>query len=693
MNKAILPALLVSAFSFSTMAAEPAAVKPAPQKTVPPAVKDVAIKTGDFSTTTKPGKDFYEYVNAKWTKANPIPGDKAGFGMFEKLDEESRIVIKRILENAANLKIKTPKGSNLQILGDFYRSAMDTAAINKAGVQPLQAWFEDIQNATTPQAFAKDMAKLQLRNINTPIGYYVEVDAKNSTRYVMYISQGGLGLPDRDFYFRTDEKSKKTLEAYKGYMKTIIGLAKLDKTVPAEQQAENIMEVETAIAKASLSKVELRDPEKNYNLYTIDRLKSEFKNFDWDAFFGEMKAAPKEIIVGQPSFMHALDSLFVAIPHDKWVSYQQFHLINSNAKYLNSEIVQARFDFFGKTLSGIQTMEPRWKRVSRISEDLLRDLIGQEYVKTKFSPLAKKRALDLVENIRAALAERIQKLEWMGAETKAKALEKLAKIDVKIGYPDKWWTYENTDVSNQPYVLNVLNCSYAENLRVLERMKKDKIDRTEWLMGPQTVNAYYNPLINEIVFPAAILQPPFFYAKGDDAVNYGGIGMVIGHEITHGFDDEGSQYDAEGNLKNWWTPEDKKRYEALTDKFVAQYSKYSPFPEDSIYVNGELTLGENIADLGGMIISLNALKKAIGNTTPLISGLTPEQRYFINYAIIWRSNMRPESMRMQMLSDPHSPAKYRVNGVLSNLPEFHKAFNVKPGDAMYNPEEERSKMW
>ncbi|MFN8237121.1 MAG: M13 family metallopeptidase [Chitinophagales bacterium] len=611
MNKTIFPALLVSAFSFSAMAAEPAAVKTSPQKTVTKAVKDVAIKTSDFSATTKPTKDFYDYVNEKWIKSNPIPNDKAGFGMFEKLDEESRIVIKRILENAANLKIKAPKGSNLQILGDFYRSAMDTAAIDKAGVQPLQGWLEDIQNATTPQAFAKDMAKLQLRNINTPIGYYVEVDAKNSTRYVMYISQGGLGLPDRDFYFRTDEKSKKNLEAYKGYIKSIMTLAKLDKTVPADQLAEQVLEVEMAIAKASLSKLELRDPEKNYNLYTIDRLKSEFKNFDWDAFFGEMNAAPKEIIVGQPTFMHALDSLLVALPLDKWVSYQQFHLINSNAKYLNSEIVQARFDFFGKTLGGVKTMEPRWKRVSRISEDLLRDLIGQEYVKTKFSPLAKKRAIDLVENIRASLAERINNLEWMGAETKAKALEKLQKIDVKIGYPDKWWTYEKTDVSNQPYVLNVLNCSYAENLRVLERMKKDKIDRTEWLMGPQTVNAYYNPLINEIVFPAAILQPPFFYANGDDAVNYGGIGMVIGHEITHGFDDEGCQYDAEGNLKNWWTPEDKKRYEALTDKFVAQYSKYSPFPEDNIYVNGALTLGENIADLGGMMIGFNALKKAL----------------------------------------------------------------------------------
>ncbi|CAF3418489.1 unnamed protein product [Rotaria sp. Silwood2] len=357
-------------------------------------------------------------------------------------------------------------------------------------------------------------------------------------------------------------------------------------------------------------------------------------------------------------------------------------------------MVNARFNFFGKTLSGIQQIEPRWKRIATVSEQYLRDLIGQEYVKTNFSPNAKKRAIDLVDNIKASLKDRITGLTWMGAETKAKALDKLAKIDVKIGYPDKWWTYENTDVSNQPHILNVLNCAYAENLRVLAKLNKDKIDRTEWGMAPQTVNAYYNPLINEIVFPAAILQPPFFYAAGDDGVNYGGIGMVIGHEITHGFDDEGSQYDAEGNLKNWWTDADKKNYEEMTGKFVKQYSGYTLFPGDSLHVNGELTLGENIADLGGMIISFNALKKAISTKKPtLINGLTPEQRFFINYAIIWRENMRPENMRMQTLSDPHSLSNFRVNGVLSNLPEFFKAFGVKPTDKMYNKEETRAKMW
>lgn len=691
-NNAILPVLILSV-SFTAQSAAPTTAKPAPAKNNPKAVKEVAIRKSDFSTTIQPGKDFYDHVNDKWSKANPIPSDKSRYGMFDVLDEQSRIVVKKILENAANQKIKAPKGSNLQILGDFYRNAMDTVTINKVGVEPLKPWFTEIENAATPSELSKILSRLGMRNINSPLGYSVEVDAKNTTRYITYIGQGGLGLPDRDFYFRKDEKSLKNLEAYREYIKTLFQLAGLDKTVSAKEQMENVLEMETLLAGASLSRVELRDPEKNYNLYTIDKLKEDYKHIDWDAFFTEMKVSPHEIVVGQPGFFVSLDSMFANVPHDKWVSYIQFQLLNSTAKYLNDAIVNARFDFYGKALSGIKTLEPRWKRVARVSEDNLRDLIGQEYVKTNFSPYAKKRSLDLVDNIKASLKERISNLSWMGAETKAKALEKLAKIDVKIGYPDKWWTYENTDVSNQPFVLNVLNCAYAENLRVLARLKKDKIDRTEWGMGPQTVNAYYNPLINEIVFPAAILQPPFFYAKGDDAVNYGGIGMVIGHEITHGFDDEGSQFDAEGNLKNWWTEEDKKSYQALTDKFVKQYNSYLIFPGDSLHINGELTLGENIADLGGMIISLNALKKATGTKNTLISGLTPEQRFFINYAIIWRENMRPESMRMQTLSDPHSLPKYRVNGVLSNLPDFHKAFNVKPGDGMYINEADRAKMW
>lgn len=657
-------------------------------------MKDPAIKINELSTTIKPTEDFYEYVNQRWSKAHPIPADKANYSMFDKLDEQSRLVVKRILENAANQKTKPAKGSNLQLLGDFYKSAMDTITINKVGITPLQNWFTDIEKANTPSALTKIFSRLGMRDISNPLGYYVDVDAKNTTRYIVYIGQGGLGLPDKDFYFRKDEKSQKHLEEYKAYIKNIFELSGVNKSVSAEKNMQNVLEIENLLAAASMSRVELRDPEKNYNLFTIEKLKSEYKNIDWDAFFAEMKVSPKEIVIGQPAFYTTVDSMMAKIPHDKWVSYTDFQLLNNTAKYLSQPLTDARFNFYGKILSGVKVMEPRWKRVTNVAEQYLRDLIGQEYVKTNFSPRAKKRALELVENIRAVLKERINNLTWMSAETKTKAQEKLSKISVKVGYPDKWWTYENTNISDQPYVSNVLNGAYAENLRILERLNKDKIDRTEWGMGPQTVNAYYNPLINEIVFPAAILQPPFFYEKADDAVNYGGIGMVIGHEITHGFDDQGSQFDAEGNLKNWWTPEDKKNYEALTGKFVKMYNTFRPFDNDSLHVNGELTLGENIADLGGMIISYNALQKAlVGKKDTLISGFTPAQRFFMNYAIIWRTNMRPESMRMQILSNEHSPAKFRVNGVLSNLPAFYKAFNVKPTDKMYIKEEEREKMW
>ncbi|MCB0506692.1 MAG: M13 family metallopeptidase [Bacteroidetes bacterium] len=652
------------------------------------------IDTSDFSSTILPSDDFFEYVNQKWINAHPIPADKAAIGMFDILDEDSRNVVKKILENAANLKIKAPEGSNLQKLGDFYRSAMDTVMIENAGVQPLQSWLNEIDAAKTPKEIIRVMARLQLRNINTPIGYYVDVDAKNTTRYIMNVGQGGLGLPDKDFYFRTDEKSKKLVEAYKKYIQTIVHLAHLDTQTSDSSLAQQIFDVELALADASFSRVELRDPEKNYNLFTFEKLQSTYKNIDWSVFFGEMKVAPKEIVVGQPSFFQKYDSLLLAIPHEKWAIYQKYQLVSSLANSLNNDILDAKFDFFGRTMSGVETMEPRWKRITRSAEHNLRDLIGQEYVKVKFSANAKQRALELVNNIKASLKERILNLSWMGDSTKTKAVEKLGKIDVKIGYPNKWYTYENYDIKYQPYVLNILNCSYGDNLRVLAKLDNDTIDRTEWGMGPQTVNAYYNPLKNEIVFPAAILQPPFFYENGDDAVNYGGIGMVIGHEITHGFDDQGSQFDADGNLKNWWTADDRKQYEAMTKKFVDEYNSFKPFAGDSLHVNGELTLGENIADLGGMVISFNALQKALENKKmEKISGLTPEQRFFINFAIIWRTNFRPEALRMQILSNEHSPAKYRVNGVLKNLPIFYHAFDVKAGDNMFTNEAERAVMW
>ncbi len=657
-------------------------------KTIKPPKPPKPINTTDFDPAIKPGNDFFEYINSKWVKSNPIPGDKADWGAFDILQEESTTAVKHILETAAKNKTAV-KGSNAQFLGDFYRSAMDTNTINKVGAHPLDGYATQIKNATTKEQIGTMLATLQTRDIKTPFGFYVEQDAKNTTRYILYFVQDGLGLPDRDYYFRNDAHSLEVIDAYKKFVSNTF---KLTGSANPDEKMQDVWDIETILAKASMTRVELRDPEKSYNLFTVDQLKKTYTNIDWDAFFKVLNTKPfNEVVVSQPDFLRVYDSILPVIPHYKWVSYQYFHLINSNARYLSSDLVNNRFDFFGRVLSGTNIIEDRWKRVSHVADTYLRDLVGQEYVKTNFSPNAKSRALELVENLRATLSERINKLTWMGDSTKAKAQEKLARIQVKVGYPDKWREYNGLDVKNQAYVLNVLACTEKENRRVLERIGAP-IDRTEWGMGPQQVNAYYNPLLNEIVFPAAILQPPFFYEFGDDAVNYGGIGMVIGHEITHGFDDEGSQFDADGNLQSWWTETDRKNYEAMTQRFVKQYNSYKPI--DTLSINGELTLGENIADLGGMIITYNAMQKALAKKkVGLIDGLTPEQRLFINYAIIWRSNIRPEYLKQLIYTNPHSPAKFRVNGVLSMFPEFYKAFGVTPENNMFVKEEDMSKMW
>jgi putative endopeptidase len=512
---------------------------------------------------------------------------------------------------------------------------------------------------------------------------------KTQKKYITYITQSGLGMPDKDYYLRTDEKSEKLKTAYKNYIQKIFELGGKNNI---KQCVQDVWETELLLANASMSRVEQRDPIKTYNKFTIKELKNQYKNIDWDIMFNAMQF-PKidEIIVEQVDYLKTYDSLLQVIPQTQWQNYLYFQLVNSLSRYLSSNYVNARFDFYGKVLSGQVAMEPRWKRISNIANNYLRDVIGQEYVKENFSVSAKNRSLELIKNIKAALKDRIDQLTWMSPDTKLKAIEKLNKINTKIGYPEKWRSYEGLDIRKQAFVLNILNAIELENKRVIQQLGKP-IDKTEWHMGPQTVNAYYNPLMNEIVFPAAILQAPFFYENADDAVNYGGIGMVIGHEITHGFDDQGAQFDANGNLNNWWTEEDAKNYKKLTEVFVSQYSNY--YPIDSIPINGELTLGENIADLGGMIIALNALNKSLENKKmSLIDGLTPEQRFFLNYAIIWRDNTRPEALKQQLYTNEHTPAKYRVNVVLTNLQEFYDAFKVTPNHKMYIKEAERATMW
>lgn len=651
--------------------------------------KTESIDVSLLDSTIAPGDDFFDYVNKKWIEKNPIPASKNGWGMFSILQENSSNILKDIQEKAS--KANAEVGSNTQIIGDFYASGMDSVGIDKAGLEPLKGMIDEIESLSSTEAIASFYGKVTKNGGTSPIGFFVEQDFKNTTQYIGFLYQSGLGLPDRDYYFRNDDKSKADREAYKSYLKQIFTLSGSDEET-ASKQAANVFDIEVQLAKASMTLVEQRDPYAVYNKMSLTDLKKMSSNFNWDIYFKELGAPEMDsLVVGMPNFIKVWNGMLKKTDITKWKDYLKFHLINSFSNQLSADFEKASFDFYDKKLSGIETQEPRWKRITYLADDLLRDAIGQEYVKVAFDEQSKKKALELVENLRNALSERIKGLTWMGDSTKQRAQEKLQKIMVKIGYPDKWRSYEGIGIKKQHYVLNVMAATSFDFQRMLNKLGKP-IDRTEWGMGPQTINAYYNPLLNEIVFPAAILQPPFFDADADDAVNYGGIGMVIGHELTHGFDDQGSQFDANGNLTNWWTDKDRQNFINLSKRFVEQYNGFVAI--DSIHVNGELTLGENIADLGGMIIAYTAYKNATANKKDeMIGGLNADQRFFINFAQIWRTHYRKDEVIQRLYTDPHSPPKARVIMVLSNFPEFYKAFNVTETNKMYIPEEKRCIMW
>lgn len=655
------------------------------EKNTPP-----AIVTADLDSSFKAADHFFEFVNEKWIKTNPIPGTESSWGSFNILRENSKKVLREILEKAANDK-KREKGSNTQLLGDFYGTGMDSVAIDKAGVTPLKPFIDEINALNSEESIAKFYATQMKMGTAIPFAFYVDQDFKNTTRYILYVYQSGLGLPEKEYYFKKEAEFVKIRDAYKTHIQQTLELSGITKE-EAAKQAQQIYAIEEKLAAVSMGNVESRDPYKTYNLFTYADFKTKFKGFDWDSF---MKAAgikaPEELVVSMPGFMEGWSKLLKQFKPEEWKAYYTFHLINSHAEYLGSALEKQHFEFYNKTLEGKKEQEPRWKKITTMADYLLRDALGQEYVKVAFDEKAKARADELIKNLRVSLGERINLLSWMGAETKKKAIEKLNKMMVKIGYPDQWRSYKGLEIKNQPFVLNVMAASAFEYSRILDKLGKS-IDRAEWQMGPQTVNAYYNPLLNEIVFPAAILQPPFFYADADDAVNYGGIGMVIGHELTHGFDDQGRQFDADGNLKDWWTEEDGTNFKKLADKFVVQYNAY--YPLDSLHVNGELTLGENIADLGGIIIAFSAFKNTKqGKSGEKINGLTPDQRFFISFAQIWRGHSTKEALRNQILTDPHSPRKYRIIGPLSNFQPFYDAFGVQEGNQLFTPTDNRSLMW
>jgi len=655
------------------------------------AVKNTGIEIKNIDSTVKPTDDFYQFVNGNWIKNNPIPETESRWGSFNELEIQNKNKLRTILEEASSDKSAKP-GSNTQKIGDFYAAAMDSVKLNKDGVAPLKDEFTRIDNIKNNEDLIKAVAHLHTVGVGPMFNGFIGQDPKNSTAYITQLYQGGLSLPDRDYYLNSDQRTVGIQTAYIAHIQKMFELLG-DKPEAAAKEAKTVFEIEKGLAKASMTKVEQRDPEKQYNKKSAQELASFTPNINWNLYFAELGLKNVDnVVVGQPLFYKALDGAMKSVSISDWKTYLRWNLIDATASKLSDDLVNEHFAFYGKTLVGIPALKPRWKRALEATDASLGDALGQVFVEKYFTEASKKRVGEMVDNLIAAYRVRIDSRDWMSAETKKAANQKLDKVMKKIGYPDKWKDYSSLEITRDAYVQNFLRANkYAFN-EMANKLGKP-IDRTEWGMTPPTINAYYNPSMNEIVFPAGIMQPIFFNPDADDAVNYGIMGAVIGHELTHGFDDEGSQYDADGNLKNWWTETDKANFKKKTDMIVKQFNDYVAI--DSMHVNGELTLGENIADLGGLTISYYAFKKSLeGKPAPeKIDGFTAEQRFFLAWAQGWRGSMRPEFLKNLIQTNPHSPGNFRGNGPLTNMQEFYDAFGVKEGDKMYRPKEERAEIW
>ena len=644
----------------------------------------------NMDTSVKPGDNFYRYVNGGWIKAHPVPPEYSQYGAFTVLYEQNQKKLKSLIDEISNKK-DAKKKTAAQRIRDFYNSGMDTVTINKKGVSPLNKYFNDINNLKSKDDVVKYTAYLHRKGIYPLFYFFVEADQRNSSMNIANLYQGGLGLPDVDYYTNDNDATKRLRKAYTDNIKKILMLKGEDEKT-AGKHAQNILNLETKLAKTSFTRVEQRDPLRNYNKMPLKELEKLSPDINWNEYFKTLGAAdPGEINVGQKKFFKGIGDILNETDMDTWKAYLTWNVLNATAPYLSDDFVNQNFDFYGKTLSGTQKLQPRWKRVLNTVSGNLGEDLGKLYVEKYFPASSKERMVKLVNNLRTAFGQRIEKLDWMSDETKKKALEKLDAITVKIGYPDKWKDYTPLIISPDDYLGNVISSSEFEFNRNLKKLGKP-VDKTEWGMTPQTVNAYYNPSNNEIVFPAAILQPPFFNPDADDAVNYGAIGVVIGHEMTHGFDDQGRMYDKDGNLNDWWTKEDAEKFKKKTKKLVDLYDNYVVL--DSLHVNGKLTLGENIADLGGLNISHQAYINSLNGKTPQpVDGFTPEQRFYMGYAQVWRQSIRPEELKRRLKVDVHSPGEARVNIPPFNIDSFIKAFDIKPGDKLFIPKEKRAYIW
>ncbi|HWJ92072.1 MAG TPA: M13 family metallopeptidase [Flavisolibacter sp.] len=646
------------------------------------------IDKANMDLSVRPGDNFYLYANGNWIRNNPVPGSKTRWGSFDALREESS---KRLRELLSDASARTGTSAAMQKIGDYYASGMDSAAIEQLGYQPIIADLKRMDAITDVNGFLNELAYDRTQGVGSALfGFSIQPDRKNVSVYMPALSQGGTTLPDRDYYLKNDARSISIRNAYQQHLEKMFGFIG-DDAAASKAHANAVMRIETALAKAQMSRVEMRDPYKTYNKFSVKEFSAATPSVDWTMVLDKLRLKGADtVVVNNPQFFKTVDILLTALPVEDWKTYLKWHLLNSASDFLSSNFVNENFSF-NQVLTGQKEQTPRWQTVSGLIDRNLGDLLGQLYVSKYFKPEAKQRMLDLVNNLQQTFAGRIRQLDWMSDETKTQALEKLNAFTKKIAYPDKWRDYAGLTISRNDYLGNARRVGQWAYNEMIARYGKP-VDRTLWGMTPPTINAYYNPSNNEIVFPAGILQFPFFDFGADDAVNYGGIGAVIGHEMTHGFDDQGSQFAADGNLRNWWSKDDADKFRQRTAQVVNQYNNFTVL--DTVHVNGRLTLGENLADLGG----LNIAYEAFTHTKQFkegksIDGLTPTQRFFLSWAQIWSSNALPETQAQLILTDPHSPGMHRANGPIVNMDAWYQAFNIQPGDKMYVAPEKRIRIW
>jgi putative endopeptidase len=653
--------------------------------TPPPSLGSGLLLPG-YDRQARAQDDLFQFANGQWVRTTDIPPDRSRYGAFDMLAEQAQQNLRTIVDDSAARH--STAGSPDQQIGDFYASFMDTARLDALGSTPLKVPLERIDALANPADLVRYFAESARTGTPSPIALSIDQDPKNAATYIPNVSQSGLTMPDRDYYMKSDPQFVTAREQLRAYAAHALGLAGV---ADPDTAAGQVLAVENRLAQVQWTAAQDRDAMATYNKFTLAEATAHTPGLDWKTYVDAAGVHTPDFVIAEPSFFTALGTAVTSLPLADWKSYLKFKRIDDLAPYLNNDFVTARFEFHNRDLSGQQEIRPRWKRGISTVNNAMGDLLGQRYVQRYFPPDSKKRIDTLIGKLIDAYRTSINGLDWMSDATKAEARDKLSKLAVKIGYPTRWKDYSKLKVARDDLVGNVERSAQLEYQRDLDRLGKP-VDRAEWFTTPQTVNAYYQPTRNDITFPAAILQPPFFDPKADDAVNYGGIGAVIGHEISHAFDDQGRKFDGAGNLRDWWTPQDVQRFTSRTTALAAQYSAYEPLPGE--HINGELTLGENIADLSGLTVAHRAYQLSLGGRpATVMDGFTGEQRFFLGWAQVWRGKIRDKELRVELLSDPHSPDNFRANGVVSNLPEYYAAFNVKPGDKLFRPADQRVKIW